>query len=345
MTAKAVSALFALLSPRISVRSRLWRVDHIQSMKGENPWRKPIRRAKRAFGRKERTGRQATVIKSEKGQSNWSACWRLGPQDQARYGAAPLLPHELEERYSQIHKWLEPGIGGYQSRFEHHLKKEMVDNVWERQRSDHAETALTNRLARQLMETAAPSTPSDLELGLSGLFISQLLNLPAPRELSREVLAKLESPSPLRAVAMVKNQPARAALLRRSKHASKCFNASSDLMMELRSRRAHLQREMDARQWPCSVRVRTAVLLTPRPRRLPPIDVRQQQLRVTFKNRIVYATRDQGWTAEGAGNLRSRFPSPWRIFSCPFANLYKLDIVAPKSPALAPDGSELLNGR
>jgi hypothetical protein len=116
----------------------------------------------------------------------------------------------------------------------------MVNNVWKRQRWEHAETALTNRLARQLTEAATPPTLSDLESGLSQLSISQLVNLPAPRQFSRKASAKFEPPSPLRAVATVKIQSVRAALLRRRERASKCYNANSDLMVELRKRRAQL---------------------------------------------------------------------------------------------------------
>src|SRR5262249_1554554 len=75
-------------------------------------------------------------------------------QDLAVYGPAPILPFESEARYEKINKWLKPGFGGYQSRFEHHLGKEIVDCIWKRQRWEHAETGSTNRLARQLMEAA-----------------------------------------------------------------------------------------------------------------------------------------------------------------------------------------------
>jgi hypothetical protein len=73
-------------------------------------------------------------------------------QDQVCYGPAPVLPFESEECYGQINKWLKRDFGGYQSRFEYHLLKEMVDSVLMQQRWDQAEAALTNRLGRQLME-------------------------------------------------------------------------------------------------------------------------------------------------------------------------------------------------
>ena len=121
---------------------------------------------------------------------------------------------------------------------------------------------------------------------------------------------------------MVKNQPARAALLRRSKHASKCFNASSDLMMELRSRRAHLN-AMDHYNGLAQVRVPNSVF-DATAEKTTPDRRRQQQLELHSKNRIVYATRDQGWTAEGRALFGADFllrgKSPWS-----FANLY-LDI-------------------
>jgi len=78
--------------------------------------------------------------------------------NQALYGSAPILPFESEERYEKISDWLNPHFGGHLSCFEHYLEKEMVDSIWKRQRWDRAEAALTNRLGRQLMETAAPST-------------------------------------------------------------------------------------------------------------------------------------------------------------------------------------------
>jgi hypothetical protein len=84
----------------------------------------------------------------------------------------------------------------------------MVDSIWKRQRWDRADAALSNRLGRQLMDTAAPSSLVDFQALLSGLSIDQLLDLPAPKDLSDHELAKLEAPPALRAVALVKNQPA-----------------------------------------------------------------------------------------------------------------------------------------
>jgi hypothetical protein len=155
--------------------------------------------------------------------------------DQELYGAPPLLPHESEVRYNQIARWLKPSLGGYQSRFEHHLEKEIVDSVWKRQRWEHAETGSTNRLARQLME-APQAAPSDFATLLSGLPIAQLANLPAPGDSS----AKLESPPALRALAVVNNQTTRALFQKRIDVENKRFTASNDLLVLFRERRALL---------------------------------------------------------------------------------------------------------
>jgi hypothetical protein len=161
-------------------------------------------------------------------------------RDEALYGPAPIQPFESEERYRKISDWLKPHFGGHLSRFEHYLRKEMVDSIFRRRRWDGAEAALTNRLGRQLMETAAPSTLLDFESLLSGLCLPQLLALPAPQELSGDELARLEAPPALRAVALVKSQPMRAALMSKSELEDKRFNAANDLLMELRERRGQI---------------------------------------------------------------------------------------------------------
>src|SRR6476646_7787319 len=58
-------------------------------------------------------------------------------RDHELYGSPPLLPDESEARYDKIDNWLKPSFGGYQLRFEHHLRKEMVDSIWKRQRWEH----------------------------------------------------------------------------------------------------------------------------------------------------------------------------------------------------------------
>src|SRR5690242_8854579 len=99
-----------------------WRVNPIRSLKGGNIMAKTKLEAKRRSpGKNEPASKQQVSNRKKTSPS----CQQVGgwtPQDQSRYGAAPLLPHESHERYSQINKWLEPGIGGYQSRFENHLK-------------------------------------------------------------------------------------------------------------------------------------------------------------------------------------------------------------------------------
>jgi hypothetical protein len=155
-------------------------------------------------------------------------------------GLRRSCPLNRKERYQKISDWLKPSFGGHLSRFEHHLRKEMVDSLWKRQRWDGAASALTNRLGRQLMETGAPSTLVDFESLLSDLSVHQLLDLPAPQELPRHELVKLEALPALRAVALVKNQSTSAVLMRRSELERKRFNAACDLLMELRERRSHL---------------------------------------------------------------------------------------------------------
>jgi hypothetical protein len=161
-------------------------------------------------------------------------------QDQALYGPAPLLPYESEERYWHIQNALKPHFGGHLSRFEHYLRKEMGDSIFTQQRWDQAEAAITNRLARQLTESGAPSSLIDLAFMLAGSSGRQLLDLPAPQQLSKEALAKIEVPPPLTAVALVMKQSTRAMLTSRSEREIRSFYSAYDLWMEVRERRAQL---------------------------------------------------------------------------------------------------------
>jgi hypothetical protein len=226
-------------------------------------------------------------------------------QNQALYGSAPILPFESQERYERIAEWLKPGFGGHLSCFEHYLEKEMVDSIWKRQRWDRAEAALTNRLGRQLMETAAPSTLIHFESLLSGLSVHQLLEFPAPRELSAQELAKLEAPPALRAVALVKNQPTRAVLMTRSELEGKRFNAAGDLLMELRERRGQLF-AMDHWNGLAQNRVPPSAYELDA-EKFTASDRRKEQLRRRKKNRIIYAERGKGWTEAGLALLGCDF--------------------------------------
>jgi hypothetical protein len=247
----------------------------------------------------------------------------LTPRDQTLYGAAPLLPYESEQRYCLIQRTLEPAFGGHLSRFEHHLRKEMGDSIWGQQRWEQAAAAITNRLARQLMETAAPSSLIDYASVLSGSSSSQLLELPAPQELPKKALAQIKAPPPLRALALVMKQATRALLTRRSEREIGWFYAAHDLWMEIRERRAQLA-SMDQHNALAQVRLPNSPF-EPGAEKITPNERRKEQVRQRRKTRVIYADRATGWTEEG-----KLFLSPYDFLlrgECPraFANLF-LDV-------------------
>jgi hypothetical protein len=120
----------------------------------------------------------------------------------------------------------------------------------------------------------------------------------------------------------VKNQPTRAAIIRRSELASKRFDATSDLLVFLRERRAQLF-SMDHFNGLAQVRVPNSIY-EPDAEKITPDQRRKEQQRRRLKNRIIYAVRNEGWTKEGLALLGAdvllRGESAWA-----FANLY-LDI-------------------
>ncbi len=132
------------------------------------------------------------------------------------------------------------------------------------------------------------------------------------RHLSDQASAQLEAPPPLRAVALVKSHPTRAAMIRRSELASKRFDTANDLLMLMRERRAQLV-AMDHYNGLAQLRVPNSIY-EPDAEEITPDQRWKEQQRRRLKKRVIYADRHRGWTAKGVALFRRRFRSSWRIF-------------------------------
>lgn len=196
----------------------------------------------------------------------------------------------------------------------------MGDSIFTQQRWDQAEAAITNRLARQLTESGAPSSLIDLAFMLAGSSGRQLLDLPAPQQLSKEALAKIEVPPPLTAVALVMKQSTRAMLTSRSEREIRSFYSAYDLWMEVRERRAQLA-SMDKHNALAQVRLPNSPF-EPDAEKTTANQRRQEQIRQRQKTRVIYAERGTGWAEQGKAIF-----SPYDVLlrgECPlaFATLY-----------------------